>query len=237
MDADETRIITAFGVEEVLEVYKENVPKYRKYLLQHLDRETILTGREDFPCASIFRPNRMLKLLFILSFRWEMLMRHAVLRAVAPLPLLLMLLALATSASSWARGTCDAGTSFTYSFTSNCSYPIWIGQRSTADSASYPPQGNNRTLAAACTTNADCASGTCDQDLGQCVCSNASQRSGGAACLASCRLQRRKLRRAGWWRLDCARRAGHRYRCVPHSRLQGRSERHLSRRPQGGELR
>jgi hypothetical protein len=139
MDGDETRIITAFGAEEVLEVYKENLLKYRKYLLQHLDRKTNLTGREDFPCVSIFRPKRMLELLFILSFRWEMLMRHAVLRAVAPLPLLLTLLALATSASSWAQGTCDAGTSFTYSFTSNCSYPIWIGQRSTADSASYPP--------------------------------------------------------------------------------------------------
>jgi hypothetical protein len=101
MDADETRIITAFGVEEVLEVYKENLLKYRKYLLQHLARKTILTGREDFPCVSIFRPKRMLELLFILSFRWEMLMYHAVLRAVAPLPLLLTLLALATSASSW----------------------------------------------------------------------------------------------------------------------------------------
>jgi hypothetical protein len=141
MDADETRIIKPFGVEEVPEDSKENLLKYRKYLFQHLDRETILSGREDFPCVSIFRPKRMLELLFILSFLWEMLMRHAALRAVAPLPLLLTLLALATSVSSWAQCTCDAGTSFTYFFTSNCSYPIWIGQRSMADLASHPPQG------------------------------------------------------------------------------------------------
>jgi len=115
MDADETRIITVFGAEEVPEVYKENLLKYWKYLLQHLDRKTILTGREDFPWVSIFRPKRMWELLFILSFRWGMLMRHAVLRAVAPLPLLLTLVALAASAPSWAQGTCDAGTSFTYS--------------------------------------------------------------------------------------------------------------------------
>ena len=185
MDADETRIITVFGAEEVFEVYKENLLKYRKSLRQHLDRKTILSGREDFPCGSLFSPKRMVELRYIVSFRWEMPMRQAILRAVAPLPLFLTLLALTVSASSWAQGTCDAGSSFTYSFTSHCSYPIWIGQHSTDDSASYPPQGDNWALAAACTTNADCASGTCDQDSGQCVCSHASQCSGGATCLAN----------------------------------------------------
>jgi hypothetical protein len=49
MDADEARIIKVFGTEEVPEVSKENLLKYRKYLLHHLDRKTIFTGREDFP--------------------------------------------------------------------------------------------------------------------------------------------------------------------------------------------
>jgi hypothetical protein len=49
MDADEARIIKVFETKEVPEVSKENLLKYRKYLIQHFDRKTILTGREDFP--------------------------------------------------------------------------------------------------------------------------------------------------------------------------------------------
>ena len=49
MDADEARIIKVFGTREVPEVSRENLLKYRRYLLQHFDRKVILTGREDFP--------------------------------------------------------------------------------------------------------------------------------------------------------------------------------------------
>jgi len=49
MDADEARIIKILGTEEVPEVSEERLLKYRKYLLQHLNRKAILTGREDFP--------------------------------------------------------------------------------------------------------------------------------------------------------------------------------------------
>jgi len=49
MDADELRIIKILGTKEVPEVSEENLLTYRKYILQHLDRKAILTGREDFP--------------------------------------------------------------------------------------------------------------------------------------------------------------------------------------------
>ena len=49
MDADEARISKIFKTKEVPAVSEENLLKYRKYLLQHLDRKAILTGREDFP--------------------------------------------------------------------------------------------------------------------------------------------------------------------------------------------
>ena len=49
MDADEARIAQVFGTKEAPGVSQKNLLKYRKYLLQHFDRETVLTGREDFP--------------------------------------------------------------------------------------------------------------------------------------------------------------------------------------------
>jgi hypothetical protein len=49
MDAAEARIVKVFGTKEVPRVSRENLLKYRKYLLQHLDRKAILTGCEDFP--------------------------------------------------------------------------------------------------------------------------------------------------------------------------------------------
>ena len=42
------RIAKVFAREEVPEVSEENLLRYRKYLLQNLDRKAILTGREDF---------------------------------------------------------------------------------------------------------------------------------------------------------------------------------------------
>jgi hypothetical protein len=49
VDADEARIIKILETEKVPEVSEENLLKYRKYLLQHLDPKAIFTGREDFP--------------------------------------------------------------------------------------------------------------------------------------------------------------------------------------------
>jgi hypothetical protein len=49
VDADEARIIKILETEEVPEVSEENLLKYRKYLIQHLDPKAIFTGREDFP--------------------------------------------------------------------------------------------------------------------------------------------------------------------------------------------
>jgi hypothetical protein len=42
------RIAKVFGAEEAPEVGKISLMIYRSYLLQHLDKEVILTGREDF---------------------------------------------------------------------------------------------------------------------------------------------------------------------------------------------
>jgi hypothetical protein len=48
------RIAVAFGAGEVPEVTETNLLKYREYLLQHLDRKTVLTGREDFPWEEFY---------------------------------------------------------------------------------------------------------------------------------------------------------------------------------------
>ncbi|MBM4387758.1 MAG: hypothetical protein FJ088_08470 [Deltaproteobacteria bacterium] len=45
---EEKRIAEALGVREVPVVNEENLLKYRSYLLARLDKETVLTGREDF---------------------------------------------------------------------------------------------------------------------------------------------------------------------------------------------
>jgi hypothetical protein len=49
MNKEEARIASALGTDEVPEVDEEALRKYRKYLLAHLDKSTVLTGREDFP--------------------------------------------------------------------------------------------------------------------------------------------------------------------------------------------
>jgi hypothetical protein len=49
MNKEDARIANALGTDEVPEVGEENLLTYRKYLLSHLDKSTVLTGREDFP--------------------------------------------------------------------------------------------------------------------------------------------------------------------------------------------
>ena len=49
MDKEEKRIAKALGAQEVPEVDEGNLLKYRKYLLERMDKGTVLTGREDFP--------------------------------------------------------------------------------------------------------------------------------------------------------------------------------------------
>ncbi len=49
MDKEEKRIAKALGAKEVPEVDEINLLKYRKYLLEQMNKGTVLTGREDFP--------------------------------------------------------------------------------------------------------------------------------------------------------------------------------------------
>jgi hypothetical protein len=49
MDKEEKRIAKALGAQEVPEVDEGNLLKYRKYLLERMDKSTVLIGREDFP--------------------------------------------------------------------------------------------------------------------------------------------------------------------------------------------
>lgn len=46
--AAENRIAAVFGMEHPPEVGKESLQVYRAYLHQLLDKEAVLTGREDF---------------------------------------------------------------------------------------------------------------------------------------------------------------------------------------------
>jgi hypothetical protein len=86
--------------------------------------------------------------------------------------------------SAWAQGQCASG-QYTYTFTNFCPFPVWVGQTAAASNEhSYPPQNGNWALAARCTANAACVSGTCDQGSGQCTCSTSSDCSGTATCLA-----------------------------------------------------
>lgn len=45
----EKRIAEVFGKDDVPEISEDNLLKYRDYLLARLDKNEILTGREDFP--------------------------------------------------------------------------------------------------------------------------------------------------------------------------------------------
>jgi hypothetical protein len=54
MDAVEKRIAKVSGTAEVPQVSEQALLKYREYLLQHLDRKALLTGREDFPWEEFY---------------------------------------------------------------------------------------------------------------------------------------------------------------------------------------
>jgi hypothetical protein len=54
MDSDEKRIAKALGACEIPDVDEANLVKYRKFLLGKLDKNTILTGREDFPWEEMY---------------------------------------------------------------------------------------------------------------------------------------------------------------------------------------
>lgn len=49
MDDEEKRIAKILDTREVPSVNKKSLLEYRKYLLAQLDKDTVLTGREDFP--------------------------------------------------------------------------------------------------------------------------------------------------------------------------------------------
>jgi len=87
--------------------------------------------------------------------------------------------------NAMAQAQC-ASNQYTYTFTNYCPYPVWVAQSADASNLqSYPPQGGNWALAAQCTTNGACTSGTCDRNSGQCTCSTSSDCSGGATCQAN----------------------------------------------------
>lgn len=105
-------------------------------------------------------------------------------RKVSELPIRVMatiaiVIALAGAGSATAQCTPNQ---YTYTFTSYCSYPIWIGQTANASNGqSYPPEGGNWALAPACTADDQCASGKICQD-GQCSCSTDKDCPGKATC-------------------------------------------------------
>jgi hypothetical protein len=49
VDKNERRIAEALETDQVPEVDEKNLLKYRNYLLARLDKNGVLTGREDFP--------------------------------------------------------------------------------------------------------------------------------------------------------------------------------------------
>jgi hypothetical protein len=91
---------------------------------------------------------------------------------------------------AWAQAQC-ANNQYTYTFTNYCSYSVWVGESAAASNLqSYPPQGGNWELAAQCSINSDCHSGTCDTNVGQCTCTTSSDCTldptpGGATCQAN----------------------------------------------------
>ena len=51
---DEERIMNVFGTDVIPKVSEENLLTYRQFLLARLDRNTVLTGREDFLWEEIY---------------------------------------------------------------------------------------------------------------------------------------------------------------------------------------
>jgi hypothetical protein len=97
------------------------------------------------------------------------------------LRLLVLSLLLAGAPSSALAATCT-NSQLTYQFANYCTEPVWIGQRSTGDSSSYPPQSGNWAIAGVCAANADCPSNVCDQDGGRCTCTTSADCPGNAPC-------------------------------------------------------
>jgi hypothetical protein len=50
----ESRVAEALGTKEVPELSRRYLRRYRKYLLNHLDKNCVLTGREDFLWEEIY---------------------------------------------------------------------------------------------------------------------------------------------------------------------------------------
>jgi hypothetical protein len=96
-----------------------------------------------------------------------------------PTVLILWVVALVADAAPICQST-----EYTYRFVNRCAEPVWIGQRSTTDTASHPPRFGGWTLSSMCTANADCPSRACDRNSGQCTCKSAAECPGDAACLA-----------------------------------------------------
>jgi len=53
-EAARKRIAKVFGMDEAPEVCKESLQVYRSYLHRHLDKEAVLTGREDLPWEEFY---------------------------------------------------------------------------------------------------------------------------------------------------------------------------------------
>jgi|WetSurMetagenome_2_1015567.scaffolds.fasta_scaffold03324_3 hypothetical protein len=126
-------------------------------------------------------------------------MHRTVLKALSLFLLVPVLFILISGLPALAWSACNTAASYTYTFTNYCSYPVWIGQRSATDGASYPPESGNWALSAICAKNSDCASGACDISTGQCTCAISSQCSGGAACLSGkCSISAQFLMPKNW---------------------------------------
>jgi hypothetical protein len=53
-DLINNRIAKIFGAEEPPRVTRENLLKYREYILERFDRKKVLTGHEDFPWEEFY---------------------------------------------------------------------------------------------------------------------------------------------------------------------------------------
>ena len=84
-----------------------------------------------------------------------------------------------------AQGPCGAD-EYTYTVTSYCPYPVWVGQHSPGPQ-SYPPVGGNWALAPNCTASAQCGAGQLCVIPGghtqwQCACDSNNDCPGAALC-------------------------------------------------------
>jgi hypothetical protein len=94
---------------------------------------------------------------------------------------LVVALFLAAFASDAAHAQTCGSTDYTYTFTNDCAYPVWIAQYNGNETSGHQPQGDNWALANSCQTSADCLSGSQCSD-GQCSCTSSTDCPGGASC-------------------------------------------------------